>query len=73
MISGFEISQIAATLHCDVHDEITQNSISNQASTVLRLSHHMSIAPVTQEPMGFCELLHKRASGKVLRQVGDFD
>ncbi|XP_072036292.1 elongator complex protein 5-like [Amphiura filiformis] len=65
---GFEIAQVIGVLHADVHEESIISAICHQASTILRLSHHMSIAPVTEEPMGYCELLHKRRSGKVLRQ-----
>ncbi len=69
--TGVEIVQIVGLLHADVHEDSITNAISHQASTILRLSPHMhmSIAPVTEEPMGYYELLHKRKSGKVLRQV----
>ncbi|XP_071490888.1 elongator complex protein 5-like [Diadema antillarum] len=66
--SDFQIQQVLSLLHRDVHDEAALRAIGHLSMTVIAVSPNMSIAPLDAAPMGFCDILHKRPSGKVLRK-----
>ncbi|XP_071805838.1 elongator complex protein 5-like [Asterias amurensis] len=64
---GPEISQVICLLHQDVHDVSATSAICHLATSVLYLEPYRSIAPIQEEPMALCELVHRRKSGKVIR------
>ncbi|XP_022090112.1 elongator complex protein 5-like [Acanthaster planci] len=64
---GPDISEVVCLLHQDVHDVATTSAVCHSATTVLYLEPYKSIAPIQQEPMAMCDLVHRRKSGKVIR------
>ncbi|XP_063965511.1 elongator complex protein 5-like [Lytechinus pictus] len=66
--SEFQVTQVVSLIHSDVHDESVLRAIGHLSSTVIHVSANMSIAPLDREPMGYCDIQHKRSSGKVLQK-----
>eukprot|EP00057_Strongylocentrotus_purpuratus_P004032 XP_003727877.1 PREDICTED: elongator complex protein 5 [Strongylocentrotus purpuratus] len=66
--SEFQVTQVVSLIHSDVHDDSVLRAIGHLSSTVIHVSANMSIAPLDREPMGYCDIQHKRASGKVLQK-----
>ncbi|XP_033107715.1 elongator complex protein 5-like [Anneissia japonica] len=65
---GFEVCLVVCLLHKDVHDENALRAINHLASTVLTLSSYMSLAPLSEAPLGICSIVHKRKTGKVFKK-----
>ncbi|XP_078614860.1 elongator complex protein 5-like [Branchiostoma floridae x Branchiostoma japonicum] len=66
---GTEVSQVVAGFHGDLHDNSTAAALRHMATTWVQLQE--GAESPTQGGAGFhgnCEVLHRRKSGKVIRQ-----
>lgn len=66
--ADFQVVQVLSLVHADVHDESVLASIGHLSTTVIDVSPNRSIMPMDKEPMGYCDILHKRQTGKVLQR-----
>ncbi|CAH1239435.1 ELP5 [Branchiostoma lanceolatum] len=67
---GIEVSQVVAGFHGDLHDDSTAAALRHMATTWVQLQE--GAESPTQGGAGFhgnCEVLHRRKSGKVIRQA----
>ncbi|XP_071946124.1 elongator complex protein 5-like isoform X2 [Antedon mediterranea] len=65
---GFEVCLVVCLVHKDVHDESALCALEHLASTILTVSSYMSIMPLNEAPLGICNIVHKRRTGKVFKK-----
>lgn len=68
---GYQVAQVVALVHSDLHDDHTLNTINFLASSLLWITQDKEEKDPDRS-VSWCKVLHKRKTGKVIKKFESF-